>query len=418
MGQVTVKWVKKYTDLNWALIDQVMVSGSNFLSGILLARYLGIEEFGRFSLAWLGLLFFLGLQNAAIIAPMMSLGPKQGMSERQMYYSTVMVQQTCFAAVLALFIWIVFVIGGPQVPEWGLETLAVPLICALLTSQFHNFLRRLFFTQMRGFTAIVCDIIRYPGQTLIIIIWTQVQDMDAVDALWVIAATSGLSLVFAANRIERPAWNRAFLFETIRRHWHFSKWLISTEILRLVTQNLLIIVAGTVLGVAAVGALKATQQLFGGVHVLIFGLDNIIPIRAAKLMHESGRVAIFSYIWQFALLSGLAIGLIVGLVVVAPEFWLGLFYGSEFLDYGGLVQWWAINYMVGFFSIPGIYGLRALEQTRFIFWAQIFAAIFAIVFCYPLIQHFGLFGVMIGLLFIHIIKASIITITFTRAVKS
>ena len=180
MGQVTVKWVKKYTDLNWALIDQVMVSGSNFLSGILLARYLGIEEFGRFSLAWLGLLFFLGLQNAAIIAPMMSLGPKQGMSERQMYYSTVMVQQTCFAAVLALFIWIVFVIGGPQVPEWGLETLAVPLICALLTSQFHNFLRRLFFTQMRGFTAIVCDIIRYPGQTLIIIIWTQVQDMDAI----------------------------------------------------------------------------------------------------------------------------------------------------------------------------------------------------------------------------------------------
>jgi len=29
-----------------------MVSGVNFLTGILLARYLGIEEFGRFALVW------------------------------------------------------------------------------------------------------------------------------------------------------------------------------------------------------------------------------------------------------------------------------------------------------------------------------------------------------------------------------
>ena len=32
--------------INWALADQAMLSGINFLTGILLARYLGITEFG------------------------------------------------------------------------------------------------------------------------------------------------------------------------------------------------------------------------------------------------------------------------------------------------------------------------------------------------------------------------------------
>jgi len=37
-----------YSHVNWALADQAMVSGSNFITGILLARTLGIAEFGRF----------------------------------------------------------------------------------------------------------------------------------------------------------------------------------------------------------------------------------------------------------------------------------------------------------------------------------------------------------------------------------
>ncbi len=39
--------------MNLAFLDQVMVSGANFLGGILLARLFGIYEFGRFTLVWM-----------------------------------------------------------------------------------------------------------------------------------------------------------------------------------------------------------------------------------------------------------------------------------------------------------------------------------------------------------------------------
>ena len=52
MMQLAVRLLTRYSQVNWALVDQTMVSGVNFLTGILLARYLGISEriaarFGR-----------------------------------------------------------------------------------------------------------------------------------------------------------------------------------------------------------------------------------------------------------------------------------------------------------------------------------------------------------------------------------
>ena len=41
--------------INWAVTDQALVSGANFATGVLLARSLGLEEFGRFTLLWMGL---------------------------------------------------------------------------------------------------------------------------------------------------------------------------------------------------------------------------------------------------------------------------------------------------------------------------------------------------------------------------
>ncbi len=81
MIQAAVRLLGRYSHINWALADQAMVSGVNFLTGILLARYLGIEAFGQFMLAWMLVLLVNTLQYALVIAPMMSIGPKQPEAE-------------------------------------------------------------------------------------------------------------------------------------------------------------------------------------------------------------------------------------------------------------------------------------------------------------------------------------------------
>ena len=99
-------FIGRYSQINWALVDQAMVSGVNFLTGIILVRYLGLEEFGRFTLAWLIVLFFNSIQFAAVISPMMSIGPKQADIEFPQYYGAVFLQQlfwstACFISIFS-----------------------------------------------------------------------------------------------------------------------------------------------------------------------------------------------------------------------------------------------------------------------------------------------------------------------------
>ncbi len=114
------------------LADQGFVSGVNFLSTLLLARFLGIEEFGRFTLAWMVVLFANSLQNAAIIQPMLSIGPKHAEAEAPAYYGAVIVQQ----AVVAAFAFGAVLIGAQAsalaLPDWGSAASAfrLPLPCS------------------------------------------------------------------------------------------------------------------------------------------------------------------------------------------------------------------------------------------------------------------------------------------------
>ena len=176
-------------------------------------------------------------------------------------------------------------------------------------------------------------------------------------------------------------------------------------------------VAGSVLGAAAVGGLRATKNLIGAANVLLLGLGSVAPVRAAQCFHDGGRDALLSYLRRLTLLGGAACCLIVGVVAVAPAFWLDLLYGAAFVKHSDLVLWWAVAFILGFFTLPPVFGLRALEQTKFLFWSQFYAAVFSVACSYPLIYYFGLSGAMFGILAIPLIRMGILTVAFKRQVS-
>ena len=124
-----------------------------------------------------------------------------------------------------------------------------------------------------------------------------------------------------------------------------------------------------------------------------------------------------AYLWRFTLLAGLAIGLIVGIAAAAPVFWFEFLYGAEFVEHADLVIWWAFAFMLSFLNRPAGYGLRATEHTRPIFWAQLWAAVFSVVCSYPLAHHFGLLGVMTGIVVLNAFRSGIVIMAFQKHVS-
>lgn len=393
--RATQLW-KRHRHLNWAMADQGMVSAVNFLTGLLLARYLGLAEFGRYTLAWMAVEFLQSVQHSLVIAPMMSIGPKTDAERRRFYFGAVFSSQAIFTVLSVSLFVASFDLLTDVKPEWKLDGLLLPLTVAAFASQAQNFVRRYLFTCNRGEVAFFNDFVRYGGQISVLIALFLTTKLDAGDCLLIVASLSAASAVIGGFSFEAVGVRAGVFRETIRQHWDFAKWLMSSEIFRWASGNLFILVSGALLGPVAVGAIRAAQNLVGLCHVLLLGLENVIPVRAARTFHERGAEALLDLIKRVGLWGALVVGGIVLVAAVAPEFWLHLFYGSEYADYGNLVQWWAAVYFVGFFNLPAMFGLRAIESTQAIFAARFSSAVFTALAVYPLVAFLGVDGVMIG----------------------
>jgi len=143
-----------------ALLDQILVSGANFGTNILLARGFSLRDYGVFALAWLAVLFANSLQYALIITPMMSVGPKQETPERPAYFGSVLFQELIFALLAALVVLIAVALSTRYFPRWNVGSIAGPLSAATSTYLLQDFIRRYFFCIGKSGLALGSDLVR------------------------------------------------------------------------------------------------------------------------------------------------------------------------------------------------------------------------------------------------------------------
>ena len=404
--------------MNLALIDQTMVSGVNFLTGILFARFLGVKEFGYFTLAWMTVLFVNSIQMAMISAPMMSIGPKQTKEETDSYYGAVVAHQLCFSLLSFGLIFLCIKTSDFFFPTWEIKNLAWPLALAAFFFQNQDFLRRFFFTTNRLWLAFISDGISYLGQIAILIILFLTTSMNTTKVLFTIASTSAFAIIFVSFPLTKLNWHWENILKVFVYHWNFSKWMTASALLQWTSGNLFIVAAGSILGATAVGAIKAAQNIMGISHILFQGLENIVPVRASFNYTQTGIKGLITYLKKVILWGGIATAIIAFSAGLLPEFWLTLFYGVQYQNFGFILQWYAIIYLLIFVGLPLRAGLRTLETTRPIFMAYVLMTIFTLFTAKDLIFHFGVNGVMFGIIGTQLILQLFLFVALNRTIKA
>ena len=374
------------------------MSGANFLTGILFARFLGLEEYGRFTLAWMAILFFNSFQQAGIIAPMMSIGPKQPKNKEASYYGTVLIQQIIFSLICFFSLWLGVWLSDFFKPEWHIQNLALPLAAALLAWQLQDFLRRFFFVRDQGGLAFINDTVSYLGQLILLLILIHSTDLNSALVLWIIAGTSALAVVFGLFKIGNITSSSDIFGKVTRNHWHFSKWLLASALMQWTSGNYFIICAGGILGPSSAGALKAAQNIMGATHVIFQGLENIVPARASYYFSHGGWNLLRDYLKKVTFWGGGCTGVLAIVAMLFPEFLLHLLYGTEFQNYSYVLQWYAIIYLFIFLGLPLRAGLRAMEYSKPIFVSYCLMTAFTAATANLLIDNLGLIGATSGIL--------------------
>src|SRR5882757_198478 len=93
------RWLKK---ISFAVLDQGLISGTNFTLGILLARWLSPSEYGIYALCFSAYLLISAIQQAIVLEPMSVLGPTQYQERYRAYVGTLVVMQPVLGILFAL----------------------------------------------------------------------------------------------------------------------------------------------------------------------------------------------------------------------------------------------------------------------------------------------------------------------------
>ena len=140
-----------------AVADQALVSGANFATGFLMARFCTKEEFGGYVLAFSVMLFLNGLQAALITGPMMVLGAAREGDDFRRYVTALGAAQLATGAALTgiafAAVGVMFLLPSAE----GLRGAFLGMAAALFFVQTQEFVRRVLFTRLEPARAFVND---------------------------------------------------------------------------------------------------------------------------------------------------------------------------------------------------------------------------------------------------------------------
>lgn len=392
--------INRHRHANWALIDQALVSGSNFVTGVLLARVLGPEGFGMFVLLQALMLYVNSFQGAMIFQPMMSAAPKLSGADRMHYLQGVFAVQIVLSCLLGFVVGII-ALGAHA---FGLEKLVgldfyavCALIAALVAFQFQDWQRRYYFIQENARAAFVNDAISYGGQVVLLGLASLYGRLNIGSAFSAIAATSLTAFVigFLGNRME-PVFSHAR--SVLRDGWRTGRdYLVAWQLQWLGTQGVLLIGAGTV-GAQAAGGVRAAQNIVGPINILFQAMENVIPVVAARRFGERGLPGLTRYIWR-ATVAGSALLLPILLMLAVFSVPLThLLYGERYADSASLVIWQAVSFFIQFYYRQVIFFLRTVMATGIIIRSGGLMSLTALIVAVITVDDLHETGVMLSLL--------------------
>ena len=204
----------------YAVVDQALLSATNFFTMVLIARVLGPSAFGTFILAFTALLFVRSLQASLITQPHNVLGATINDQDYVRYTTSTALGQILFSSVSTMVTLVGAVACVRLAPD------AAPLLFALspaiLAWQFQEFVRRVLYTEGRLGAALSKDVISYGGQLMTIIALWHTNTLTGPTAFYAVAATSGVGAIVGFWQLSRSISFPTTL-DAVHENWAFGK---------------------------------------------------------------------------------------------------------------------------------------------------------------------------------------------------
>jgi O-antigen/teichoic acid export membrane protein len=386
----------------WALFDQGTVSLGNFLTQMLLARNLGLGDYGVFALVYGVLFFLIGAIGSLVTYPLSVRGASANPRELRRLAGTS----------LWFDIGLVF-------PEALIVLCAVAVLhrmdlflfalLALVFWQFQETLRRALMARLDYRDAAWGDSLSYLGQATAIGVLARMGALTLESALLAVAATSAAAALVQVFQVKPKTGALAEARALAAEYWRLGGWASSTNLAAGATQQLFPWALGLLFGVTEAGSFQAIVNPLKVFNPVIVGTQNLLVPAAAKEQHERGARSASRRGLTYA--AGGLLLLLPYLVVLAiwPRAVLSLLYGthSPYVHLELALRVCVFAFAIGYWAEIAGSLLNGLGLPKTGFLAQSGATVAAIVIGVPLTFEFGLTGALASLGICALVRAGV-----------
>jgi len=384
----------------WALLDQTMFAGSNFLVSIVLARWLTEAEYGWFAVAYAVFLLLGVFHTSVLTEPMLVFASGRYRTRRPWYLGTVLIGHFALVIPLGLLLagaGVVAWVGGEPLLGGALMTLGVTQ-----ATQYLPWLLRDVCYACYGPRPSALSGMLYLA-TMLLGLWglNHFGWLGVSSALLVMGAAAGvasLSLIVILPIGLRAAWRRRRTPEILRAHWGYGRWATLTNVTHFVPQHLPILVLPLFLSEEASGALKALLN-FATPFVLMAWATS--PLLIPTLVQKRGTPVFRRAAW-------VAIAVLVPVPILAwVPIWgwhdelFALLYGGNYAGYASLL--WIVGLIPVLAIAHCLIGarLRAAERPDLVLVGSVASSVTLVAVGLPLLLWVGFSGVLVAIVAAH-----------------
>lgn len=379
-----------------AAIDQSVISLSNFLATIILARNVDPTQLGVYGVGFVTLRLVRAFQDGLIVQPMNVFGASMTQEDFKRYASSTSLFQIALAilsaTIVALLGWVLIELGN----DTAGPTLYI-LWLPFLWWQFQEYLRRMLYTRGKVLSAVITSVIGNSARIALMIYLANQGKLTGVAGLEAIAWGAFAALI-PSLWFTRNYWTRhiANLKEIWQQNWTFGRWLLGSFLANWAAVEFYPILTAGLISFAAAGAYRALQNLVAPVHLLLRAIDTFLTPRAAKLYEKDGPQALTHILRSIYLAIAPVVLVILVIALVFPEELLSLIYGDTFLEYSSGVVLMALFYALMFAYWPLQSIFKAAQLSRPIFVANVLAIVSMFTIGIWAISNWGVYGTIIG----------------------
>lgn len=383
-----------------SLIDQMVVSGTNFIITVLLGRLGGPEELAKYSLGLTVIIIILSIQETLITTPYTIYAHRLDEAALSEYRGAVLVQWGLLSALamLTLAVWATVTLSGLGLP--GLAPVLYVLSLFIPFYLLRDFARQLAFAHLNSTTALRIDLCAATMQLCPIIILA-VKGLSSVVTIFV--------AIGAANAVVAVTWlvllrneltiRRKRILPVIRQHVSFGSWSFASRIVSQLNSDILLLwLMAFVLGNTATGIFAACVTIVGISNPFIIGIAQLLTPRIAQAFAYSGLGEVLRVARKATIVIGLALGGFCCGAFLFGEKALRLFYGGLYDGHSSIITVLSISALASAISLPAACGLLAFERPDVSLKSSVVGLLLTMTVASALVLPMGLLGVVYGLL--------------------